>query len=65
MQSTYYCCQILTKIEMCWQILAELPSIKFCENPFTHSRVATFTQMDEQTDLMKLIGTFLQILIVN
>jgi hypothetical protein len=57
MQSVQYC-SILTKIEMLWQILMNIPNIKFHENPFSRSLVVTRWQTDRQTDMAKLIGKF-------
>jgi hypothetical protein len=56
-QSTRYCYYqiLLTKIGMCGIILVKLHNVKFRENPFGRSRVATCGQ----TDTAKLIGAFL------
>jgi hypothetical protein len=43
------------------QILVELPSVKFNENPFSRSRVVTCIQ----TDMAMLIGAFLFILVAK
>jgi hypothetical protein len=55
------CCLILTKIWMCWQIFIKVHNTKFHENLFSHSRGVAH----EQTDMVKLIGTFAQLLVAN
>jgi hypothetical protein len=60
-QNAHYFCLILTETGMSQQILAELPNIKFYENLFMHSKVVTC----RQTDILKVIGTPLQLLVAN
>lgn len=43
------------------QVVAELPSMKFHENSFCSSQVATWSQ----TDKTSLLGTFMQFFILN
>jgi hypothetical protein len=48
---------------MCRQVSGELPSIKFHEYSFSGFCVVTREQMDEQTDMVKLMGAFLQLFV--
>jgi hypothetical protein len=50
---------------MCEPISVKLPNIKFHEILFSCSHVVTSRQIDEQTDMVKLIGAVLQISIAN
>jgi hypothetical protein len=51
----------MTNIVICWQILAELPSIEFHENSFRGSQDIT---VDRQ-DMAKWRVTFFQLSIMN
>jgi hypothetical protein len=57
-----YCCPILTRITVCRKMLAKLPSIKFHENLFSGFRGVN---ADKCTDMAKLIGVFLQLLVAT
>jgi hypothetical protein len=58
------CCPNITKIEICRHTSVNT-SIKFNENPFSCPRIITCGQMDGRTDRVKLIGTFVELLVVN
>jgi hypothetical protein len=57
-QSVNYCCPVLTRTGMCWQILLKLSCIKLYENSFSHPQVL-------YKDRSKLIVEFLQLVVVN
>lgn len=56
------CLLFLTKNEMCQEYLVELTDIKLHGYPFSGSCV---TAVCGETDMAKLTGAFLQILVVN
>jgi hypothetical protein len=49
MQSTYYFCQTLMKLESSWQIFEKSSNIKFHENPSSGCWVVSCKWTDEQT----------------
>jgi hypothetical protein len=55
MQSTYYSCPILMKLEFSRQIFEKYSKIKYYENPTSGSRVVSRGQTDGRTDMAKLI----------
>jgi hypothetical protein len=65
-QTAHYCCQILIKIRIleCRQISANA-NIRFHENSFNCSRASVCGQMARQTDIENLIGSFMQLFVVN
>ena len=58
MLSTRYTCRILIKLEFSRQIFEKVSNIKFNQNSFSGSRVISCEQINERTDMTKLMVAF-------